>query len=288
MSIIFALVAAILAAYMLFALCSNLIYWYETVNSPAPDIPSLKPGPFACLLLYVDTLSSYLVCALFFILGPFSHRRINTARTQAARPPLILIHGLYNSASVWLYLGRRFRKAGFPVSTFSYHSFFTSPQCILQRLEEHVRRVEAAFPGQRPVFVTHSLGGIFVRHWLLRPENSARTGGLLTLGAPHQGSKLAAVAPGRLAKNLFPAAPFMRELQQTPAPTMKLAGTLPCVALVSPMDEAVLPAANLLPPPGWRLRITSGAGHFSMLIRPSVAELALRELEWLAEVSRHE
>ena len=268
-------VLIVLAGYLIFTLCSNLIYWYETLNSPEPAIPSPRPGLCICLFHFANTFGSYLLCAVIFVLGPFSRRKITkTPDANPELPPLILIHGLYNSAAVWLYLGRRFRKAGFPVSTFSYRSLLaTSPERILQRLEEHVRAVEAVFPGQKPVFVCHSLGGVLVRHWLLLLDNRQRAGGVLTLGTPHKGSKVAALAPGSLARHLLPGSEFIGKLREAP-----LYPAIPCVSLVSPTDEAVLPASHLMPPEGWRIRVTNVAGHFSMLFCLKVADIVMQEL----------
>ncbi|MDR2503941.1 MAG: alpha/beta hydrolase [Deltaproteobacteria bacterium] len=273
MSVPVALALAVLAFCMLLALCNNLLYWYETINTPEPAIPAPKPGFVPCLVRYADSLATHLICVLLFPLIPLARRRVKQEGTTAGLPPLILIHGLYNNASVWLLLGRRLRRAGFPLSTCSYRSFFTSPQRIALLIEAHVRVVEAAFPGQKPIFVCHSLGGMLVRHWLLAPENPPRVKSVLTLGTPHQGSKIAALGPGVLAKNLLPDAPFIRELQQAPA----LAGLF-CTALVSPTDEAVLPASNLLPPHGWKMRLTRRVGHFNMLLCPDTAALVLQEL----------
>ena len=275
MSCFVILALALLAGYMVFTLCSNMIYWYETLNSPEPAIPSPRPGLFVCLFHYASTLGSYVLCAITAVLSPFCRRRVETRPGQTpGLPPLILIHGIYNGAAVWLYLGRRFRKAGFPVSTCSYRSFFISPERILRSIEEHVRAVEAAFPGLKPVFVCHSLGGLLVRHWLLAPGNKDRAGGVLTLGTPHRGSKVAALGPGGLVKQIMPAVGFIRALQDAPDPF-----PLPCVSLVSPTDEAVLPPSNLLPPAGWRMRVTNRLGHFSMLFCPRAARIAMEELD---------
>ena len=127
------------------------------------------------------------------------------------------------------------------------------------------------------MFVCHSLGGLLVRQWLLSPENQQCAGGVISLGTPHKGSKVAALAPGSLAKNLIPGAEFINKLQSASSyPNM------PHIALVSPMDEVVLPAANLVPPEGWRMRVTNAAGHFSMLFCPKVAGIVMRELEEIA------
>ncbi|MCL1915799.1 MAG: alpha/beta fold hydrolase [Desulfovibrionaceae bacterium] len=237
-----------------------------------------KPGLRVCLACYAESLASLFICALIFPLAPLTRRSATSA--PGVKPPLILIHGLYNHSAVWIYMGRRFHQEGFACSTFSYHSFFTSTQDILQRLEKHVRAVETSFPGQKPIFVCHSLGGLLFRHWLLQGENHTRPGGALTMGTPHQGSKTAALAPGALAKNLLPASGFLRSLQNAPKTNP------PCVSLVSSTDEAVLPASSLLPPKGWRLRFAPG-GHFSMLFRPSVADLVISELRKMAATGCH-
>ena len=273
-----ALALAVPAVCMLVALGSNLLYWYEAVNSQEPSISLPRPGLIVCLAQYANTCGSYLLCVITCVLSPFCKRRAGKASGQTpGLPPLILIHGIYNGAAVWLYLGRCFTKAGFAVSTCSYRSFFTSPERILQGIEEHVRAVEAAFPGAKPVFVCHSLGGVLVRHWLLLPGNKERAGGVLTLGTPQQGSKVAALGPGNLVKHLLPAAAFIRALKDAPD-----SAPLPCVALVSPWDEAVLPASGLLPPSGWRIRFTGRQGHFNMLFCPEVARIALDELGTIA------
>jgi len=96
---------------------------------------------------------------------------------------------------------------------------------------------------------------------------------VITLGTPHGGSKLATLAPGALAKNITPGAALIAALREAPPLT-----GIACVSLVSPADEAVLPASGLVPPEGWKLRLTHKIGHFSMLFCPSVARMVLEEL----------
>ena len=273
MSVPVVLALAVLGFHMLLALCVSLLYWYEAINSPEPSMPAPKPGFTSCLCRYADILASHLARTALIVLSPLARRRVKREAAATGLLPLILIHGLYNSAAAWLPLGLRLRRAGFPLSTCSYRSFFTSPQRITLLIEQHVRAVEAAFPWQKPILVCHSLGGLLARRWLLAPENPPRIAGLLTLGTPHQGSKIAALGPGSLAENILPDAPFIRELQQAPP----LDGLF-CTALVSPVDEIVLPASNLLPPRGWNLRLTRRVGHFNMLLCPDTAALVLQEL----------
>lgn len=302
-----ALLCLVVAGFFVFALCSNLIYWYETLNSPEERIPSLRPGVVACLRQYGVTLGAYFVCVGLFPFGPLLRRRVperrlgsglenrresepkhweNGSENRESGPesepggeresgdgaPVVCIHGLNNNAAVWLYLGNLAAKAGFSVSTYSYSSLFVPLERIISGLEAHITAVEAAFPGKKPVLVCHSLGGLLARHWLERGGNRERVSGLVTLGTPHGGSKLAVLAPGRLAANIVPGSPFLESLRKAaPLP-------FPCVAFVSPADEAVLPASFLLPPDGWKMRVTAKVGHFSMLFRPSIGKQVLEEL----------
>lgn len=294
MALFLALGGALIAGFLVFALCGSLIYWYETLNSPEERIPSPRPAPAACLRQYGVGLYGYFLCAGLFFFGPFLRRRVGRRRVTRGAPknqpegpasgpaegmdayPVVCIHGLNNNAAVWLRLARRMDKAGYAVSTYTYCSLFVPLERIVAGLDAHIAEVEAAFPGRRPLLVCHSLGGLLARHWLGLAGNRDRVAGLLTLGTPHGGSKLAVLAPGALAKNLVPGSAFLAALSDqsrtSPLP-------FPCVSLVSPTDEAVLPAANLLPPDGWRMRVTEPVGHFGMLFRPSVCRMALEELK---------
>lgn len=283
-TILLAIALLVLAGFFLFALCSNLIYWYETLNTPDERIPSPRLGAAECIRHYLASLKGYFLCVGVFPAAPLVARKIGREKPGAdpSLPPVILVHGLNNNAAVWLYLAPRLEKAGYRVSTYSYWSFFKSREKILAGLERQVRRAEVAYPGQKPVFVCHSLGGLFARYWLMAEGNDARISGLITLGTPHAGSKLAALAPGRTGQSIRPDSEFIATLRQgaeEQAKRLGEAGKGPCLtALASPTDEAVLPASCLVPPAGWALRITPKTGHFTMLFTDRVADMVLEEL----------
>ncbi|MDL2315913.1 alpha/beta hydrolase [Desulfovibrio sp. OttesenSCG-928-A18] len=272
------------AGFFLFALCSNLIYWYETLNTPDARIPSPRPGLVVCLRMYFACLGGYFLCVGLFPFAPFIRRKPGRAAKgeKAGLPPVILVHGLNNNAAVWLYIARRLEKAGYRVSTFSYSSFFVPLEKIMEGLDAHVRLVRDAADGRRPLFVCHSLGGLLVRRWLMAEGNSARCGGLVTLSTPHQGSKMAALAPGRTGQSIRPTASLILELRAAEARMRDEGAGLLRTALASPTDEAVLPSVGLVPPlppdGGWKLRITPRTGHFTMLFWPGVGDMLLEEL----------
>lgn len=255
------------------ALLGCVLFWYEALNSPEPRLPAPQPGVFSCLRVYVDCFFSFALCALLYPLGPFVRRKPRGMVKNAA-PPLILVHGLYHNASSWVFLGRFLARKDYAVSTFDYKLRSSSPVEICQSFEEHVRAVEAAYPESSPLLVGHSLGGLIIRNWLKEPANAGRIAGVVTLGTPHHGSGLARLGPGKLAAHLVPGSEFLKDLEAAPA-----LAPLPCVALVSPTDGAVLPASCLMPPDDWKLAAVPESGHVAMLYKPCVAEIVLAELE---------
>lgn len=280
MATFFVLLLLIAAGFAFFTLCSNFLYWYETLNADEGRIPKTAPGPLVCLAQYLLSYGGYFLCVLLVPLGFFWRKAPSALKAgqDADFPPVIFVHGLNNNAAVWVYLNRLLEKLGYNTSTYSYSSFFVPLDKIVAGLDRHIRKVESLHPGKKPIFICHSLGGIMVRSWLLDFANHERIGALFTLGTPHSGSKLAAMAPGALAKNITPKAALISRLREAPQPQ-----GVPCLSFVSPADEAVIPTESLVPPAGWKMVLTRRVGHFSMLFCPPTARLLLRELAALGK-----
>lgn len=274
MSTILCIFIIILVGFMIFSLCSNLIYWYENLNTRHTRLEMPKPGIFLCIRKYLLSLGGYILCVALFPAGPLLRSRPKPfpVADGAVLPPIVLVHGLNNNAAVWLFLGARLRKAGYPVSTYSYSSLFVPLEKIIDKLDAHMHTVEKFSDGRKPILIGHSLGGLLIRKWLSRHDNIVRVQGVVTLGTPHRGSKLAVFAPGALARHLVPGSPLLRQLAKAPSLPF------PCTSLVSTFDEAVLPPFRLLPPKGWSLRLAAPVGHFSMLFSPFTANVLMEEL----------
>lgn len=271
MSTLFLIPAAIMGGFGVLALTASTLYWYESINAPEPRIPAPVRTPLSVVRHYCNTLLSYLLCASLTPFGPLLRRPPKPASPNAKAA--ILIHGLYNNAAAWLYLARVLERAGYEVSTYTYSSYGPQPEEIVSGLDRHIRQVTDNSPDCRPLLLGHSLGGLLARRWLQTPENAGRITALITLGTPHRGSKVAALGSGPLARHLLPGSDFLRTLQADTASDAPL-----CLSLVSTEDDAVLPAACLLPPPGWRLQLTAPVPHFAMLYSRRVAAQILQEL----------
>ena len=197
-------------------------------------------------------------------------------------PPVLLIHGLYHNVTAWTLYRRWLMAAGFTrVYCHGYSSWHTGFGLLVDELDESVRDLVAAHPGERPLLMGHSLGGLLIRGWLADAANQQLVAGAVTLGTPHQGSTLARLGAGRLARSLTYRGALIRELEATEAPS-----DVPCVALYSPIDNMVVPQEGLhVTTPGWTLRASPAVSHIWMLWDRGTARLAIESLRELA--ARH-
>jgi pimeloyl-ACP methyl ester carboxylesterase len=70
-----------------------------------------------------------------------------------------------------------------------------------QGIERRIDEVLAATGAQRVILVGHSMGGLVLRAYLRR-YRSAKVARIVTLGSPHQGTRLASLGLGRNARQM--------------------------------------------------------------------------------------
>ena len=263
---------------LLVSICVSLatysFFWYENAWSARF---SLDRGAKLRLMVLRGLLSSIVSITLIMVFYPLGlfRRFWDPKDICAAGPVIILTHGLYHNASAWLLFRSRLRKAGFKnVFVVNYGSFFTSFEKILQKFEKFVTGARKAVPDQPVYLIGHSLGGLLSRVYAERARDGAIPAAVITMGSPHQGSKVAAFGPGKLAKSLLYRGPLFTELERGPP-------RLPCsgIALFSPVDNMVLPSEAMKAPyPGWVYYETDPLSHAAMLYSKSVAKKVIEIL----------
>lgn len=99
---------------------------------------------------------------------------------------IVLLHGLHMHTWSLICLKRFFsKKEDTQVISFGYHSTLYTEK-VLDRLEKVVNEIPA---GNEIFFVGHSMGGLVAKNYLCekKPDINAT---LITLGTPHQGSRV--------------------------------------------------------------------------------------------------
>jgi pimeloyl-ACP methyl ester carboxylesterase len=275
MSVILLLVGLLLLFSVWAALLTYSFFWYENAWRAGLDTYQGRTLKAMVVSGVLSSISSVLLITATIPLG-FVRRLWEPKEIDLDGPVVILVHGLYHNPSAWLIFRRRLRKAGFKnIFIMGYGSFFTTFEKITEKFDEFVAEARRKIPGKPIYLIGHSLGGLICRVYAERAGEGAIPSAVITLGSPHQGSKLAAFHIGRLASCLLYRGPLFTGLECGPAP-LRCAG----FAFFSPVDNMVLPLEALkVPYEGWEHHETVPISHTSMIYSKSIADSVIKVLE---------
>ena len=256
-----------------------VIYWYEAVNEPATLFAPCEKKRLRCAALgFLTSLASQALVAATFLPGclpSFQRPGEKANRARSSRPAVILIHGLYHNPGAWFRFKRFFRRAGYErLYLPGYNSYGRKTfEEIASELKTYAAAVIAA---RGPVIlIGHSMGGLFIRCLLADPDMAKNVLAAVTLGTPHRGSKLAALAFGAAGRAILYESPLIRRLAKAPCPA-----SLPKLCLASPMDDMVLPLSALdAPSADWTREATAPVSHVFMLYHAPIIRRVLKFIE---------
>jgi hypothetical protein len=198
----------------------------------------------------------------------------------AAATPILLVHGLGDNRSAFTLLRRSLRRRGFGrIRTVNYSVFTSDVRTAAQALGRAVQELCAQTGYERVHVVAHSLGGVIARYYVQRLGGDARVHTLVTLGAPHGGTRSAQLVPLRLCRQLRPGSALLAELDR-PAPGCRSR----FVAVWSDLDQVIYPKRHArLAHPDLESRnvLIRGIGHTSLPADGRVARVVARALTHL-------
>ena len=264
------------------AVLTCFLFIYEDANKRGLEEFHHKHGggPWITLVRILPRamLSQLIILPTYFIgMIPFMRHPVKPPRHAATfHYPVLLIHGLYHTPSAWLLFIWKLRKASWnDIYTFGYSSRNNNLLNLRELLVQRILRIASQTENTKLFLVGHSLGGLLARSVAGDPRCRDLLAGVVTLGAPHQGSLLGSLGFGRLAQSLQP----------THEDFVKFSGydalaEAPCLSLYSPVDNLVLPNENLrVHLPGWQEEETAPYSHVYMLYAPGVFTRVLSFLE---------
>ena len=201
------------------------------------------------------------------------YRLLRDPPPAPADVPVLLLHGIGCNAGVWWGLRRNLAARGIaPVYTMSYGPPLASIELFADQLAEKVAGICAATGASQVVIVTHSMGGLVARAYLRR-YGGAHVRRLITLGAPHQGSRHAWMVFGTPLAQMRPGSAFLSGLN---ADAERAAG-VPVVSLWSWHDSMVTPQTSSRLP--WAENIAiAGVAHNALLNDRGVWDLVADEI----------
>ena len=276
----FVLLATLLGAGAFVSGLTYILFWYEAANPPHPSHRATcegTPGLARCVALgFLSSVSSQLMVYLTYPFG-FAKRLWKPAPSPScSRPPVLLVHGLYHNASAWHLYKWWLRRRGYEkVFAWSYNTVKNDFWQLADQLKGVVREAAGLCGGEPVILVGHSLGGLLTRAAIADPQTAKLVRAAVILGAPNKGSKLSALALGRLGRSLKYGGPLARKLNAMPAPR-----DLPKLNVYSPLDNMVLPTSSLeIGQDGWMEEQTAPISHVSMLYHIPTIRMVLDFLD---------
>lgn len=171
--------------------------------------------------------------------------------TPAARPPLVLVHGLLDTPAVFDGLKRELGGGRQPllIPALPLRLGRTSVVEAAELLGSHI---EAAFGLDQPLdLLGFSIGGVIARCWIQLLGGHARTRRFVSVGSPQQGTLTAIPWPGRIFRGIADLRWDSALLERLNSDLDRLR-RIECHSYYSLLDLAVLPGWSAVLPVGAR------------------------------------
>lgn len=169
-----------------------------------------------------------------FVLGPLENvlafdaedpaEAARSGSDSSASPvgnPIVAVHGFGQAPYVFHKMRRYLRARGRRLHLFNYY-FPQSVKRSARRLERYIEQVLEETGAEKVDLIGHSLGGLVVRYCAQALEAGRRIATCVTLGAPHQGTRISLYVPAIRSltemNRIFRPSRFCRELNQLPKP----------------------------------------------------------------------
>lgn len=201
---------------------------------------------------------------------------MSAGREPIPSPPLVLVHGLFDTPRVFDHLERRLagRRRPLLMPALPLRFGVAAIEVSAQRL---AAAIEAAFGTAEPLDILgFSMGGVIARTWIQRMGGHARTRRFISVGSPQQGTLTAQPWPRRpLAgiADLKVGSPLLRQLNADITPLQGI----DCRSFATVFDLMVVPGWRAVLPIGPR-RMLPVWTHRQLLRSPAALDPLVEEL----------
>lgn len=262
MAIFFKLLTIFFGAVATVVTLSFAIAWYEYANRD-PRLVDGRLAPRRLLFVAGLIITESACLALTILLQPLGwlNRKEKVATEQQ---PIILLHGLFQSPSCWLWLKFQLRRHGFT----ALHTIALPPwkdvEVLTERLAKRVDELRHATGLQKVHLIGHSMGGIIARNYLQIRGGAQKVDHCLLVATPNSGSKLAPFALSPLGGLLMPGSSFLQRLAAVPLPEEARISSI-----YSRHDNMVLPYEHARLDGARNIEL-AGSGHTRLLFHRQV------------------
>ncbi len=269
---------SLLLVILVYLMIAYSLRWLEVSNQPGylEEHPHWNYWPLGFreiglfLLEYVYMTIHLVMLIVDYISIPLQHIFQPIPISSDDSRTVILIHGYMMRAGTMWWLKFRLRQPGRRVYLFSYSPPWKGITNFAIQLKHKVDSILSQQPGGKVDLVAHSMGGLVCRYYLTQLGGYERVEHLVTLGTPHQGSKLWSFAIWKCGKEMRPESPLLKTLQADD----HYLSHLQITSIYTNFDELVIPQQAAELPYTWvKNKPVSGLGHVGLLFSPKVFRL---------------
>lgn len=195
------------------------------------------------------------------------------------RVPVVLVHGYVCNHRVWDTMTQALHQAGHPVLALDLEPLFGSIDDYAPQIEDAVTRLLAHTGASQVALVGHSMGGLAIRAWLRRvpPDQLKRVARIITLGSPHQGTRITHSAPSQNGQQMLFQSDWVQALGHGEDAARR---ALMHIAL-NLNDNICIPQRQQVLP-GVPVTEFRGIGHLEMCLNPRVIDWTCQQLASLS------
>lgn len=189
------------------------------------------------------------------------------------RVPVLLVHGFICNHRVWDKVTKALHKAEHPVLAITLEPLFASVEDYTAQIQQAVQQLQHATGATQVALVGHSMGGLVIRAWL-RQHGGAAVAKIITLGTPHQGTRMAVWSPTTNAAQMAWHSPWLQALQASETSTTRQMMHIALTQhdnIVYPQREQVLEGAEVTE--------FKGVGHLELCLDDRVIQWLLQKLD---------
>lgn len=173
------------------------------------NINDYWPGATNDLKAFAISVMTYLIKAEQFDPKPLP------VGQKASRTPILAENGFLHHSGAWHFFRSELKKAGAgPFYTIDVGSPFESIEQKAKRIKTKIEQIAKDTGRNDIVFFCHSMGGLSGSYCAtkLLASSSIQCKGVITLGSPFKGTKMARMAPGVAAKQMRHQSVFTKDL----------------------------------------------------------------------------
>jgi triacylglycerol lipase len=186
---------------------------------------------------------------------------------------IVLVHGFISTGKIFFYIKKKLEAQGHKcyAPTLKPIDAKYGIEDLAIKLKDYIKN--NLEPDSNFVLVGFSLGAIVCRYYLQELGNIDRVDRLITISAPHHGSYLSYIYPGKGMKQLRPNSDFLKNLKQKEF----LLKTLTLFSYRTPLDLMIIPNNSSI----WDIATNKkfiSPMHSSMLINSKLIKEIIKEL----------